>query len=64
MISFLAVDAKHCRQAEHSPQLAAGSFNHFHFLANLGLAVWDPATSQTNSGIAKTNRQENHPTDY
>ena len=27
MANFLTVAAKHCRQAEHSPQLAAGSFN-------------------------------------
>jgi hypothetical protein len=27
MVNFLTVAAKHCRRAEHSPQLAAGSFN-------------------------------------
>ena len=27
MLQFLAVAAKHCSRAEHSPQLAAGSFN-------------------------------------
>ena len=27
MAKFLTVAAKHCRQAEHSLQLAAGSFN-------------------------------------
>jgi hypothetical protein len=32
MANFLTVAAKHCRQAEHSPQLAAGSFNTFLFL--------------------------------
>jgi hypothetical protein len=29
MAYFLTVAAKHCRQAEHSLQLAAGSFNIF-----------------------------------
>jgi len=28
MANFLTVAAKHCRKAEHSLQLAAGSFNH------------------------------------
>jgi hypothetical protein len=27
MAEFLTVAAKHCPQAEHSPQIAAGSFN-------------------------------------
>jgi hypothetical protein len=27
MVPFLTVAAKHCRKAEHSLQLAAGSFN-------------------------------------
>ena len=35
MVLFLTVAAKHCRQAEHSLQLAAGSFNHHDLLVLL-----------------------------
>ncbi|NVM22546.1 MAG: hypothetical protein HWN68_12300 [Desulfobacterales bacterium] len=63
MSEFLTVAAKHCRQAEHSPQLAAGSFKWLVLIILVFLELWaaSPVASEPQRTEAKEQTEPGSP---